>query len=106
MGSWEAWTNAQIMMATVPLSKKFGVARYTIVTNMKEGDETKYSHIQSTIVSIVHCIKQGEAWAKAVNWMDICTFHFLSSNTSNIPTAACDGIVWRGISGRIGASWS
>lgn len=48
-------------MATMPLSKKLGVARYKIVMDAEEGDQSKYSHIQSVIVSILHRVKQGEA---------------------------------------------
>ena len=54
-------------MATMLPSKKFGVARHKIVTDAGEGDQLKYSHIQLVIVSILHCVKQGKAWAKAID---------------------------------------
>ena len=71
-------------MATAALSEKFGVARHKILAAAEEGDQSKYSHVQTVIVSILHRVKQGELRAKAVDWMDICTIPFLIiENLSN-----------------------
>ena len=72
-------------MATAPLSEKFGVARHKVLASAEEGDQSKYAHVQSVIVGILHRVRQGEARAKAMDWMDICTIPFLvESNLANV----------------------
>ena len=72
-------------MATAALSKKFGVARHKILANAEEGDQSKYSHVQSVIVGILHRVKQGENRAKQMDWMDICVIPFLvEGNLNNV----------------------
>lgn len=75
-------------MATAALSDKFGVARHKILTDAEEGDQSKYSHIQAVIVSVLHRVKQGETRAKAVDWMDICTIPFLVESNLDNPDCA------------------
>jgi hypothetical protein len=72
-------------MATQPLAEKFGVARHKLVTDAEDGDQSKYSHVQVVIVQVLHRIKQAEARAKAVDWMDICTIPFLIDGNLNNP---------------------
>ena len=54
-------------MASAPLSEKFGVARHKILTEAKEGDQSKYSHVQAVIVQVLHQVKQRESRAKAAD---------------------------------------
>ena len=73
--------------ATAALSEKFGVARHKVLAAAEDGDQSKYTHVQTVIVGILHRVKQGELRAKAVDWMDICTIPFL--NVANLDSPDC-----------------
>ena len=78
-------------MATALLSEKFGVARHKILTEAKEGDHSKYSHVQAVIVQVLHRVRQGESRAKAVDWMDSCTISFLIESNLDNPNCTMIG---------------
>jgi hypothetical protein len=69
-----------MIMATYPLTGKFGVTHHKIVGEAEEGDQTKSMHVQQVIVSILHRVKEGLERSKSMDWMDICTMPCLRGN--------------------------
>ena len=73
-------------MATVALHPKFGVANHIIVTHFSDTDkdnQTKFQHVQESIVSILHRVKEGQTISVCMDFMDICTIADMTGNTSS-----------------------
>ena len=78
--------NKNMEMATVALHPKFGVAKHRIVTRFSDTDEdnqTKFQHVQESIVSILHRVKEGHTRSIRMDFMDICTIADMTGNTSS-----------------------
>jgi len=82
--------NKNMEMATVALHPKFGVAKHRIVTRFSDTDEdnqTKFQHVQESIVSILHRVKEGHTRSIRMDFMDICTIADMTGNTSSTDPA-------------------
>ena len=67
--------NRNMEMATAALDPKFGVAKHRIVTSINDTDDdnqTKFQHVQQSIVSILHRVKEGHNRSVRIYFMDIC----------------------------------
>ena len=74
-------------MATAALPEKFGVAKHKLVSTGEEGDETKYQHVQQTIVGILHRIKEGHQRSRKMDFMDVCMVADYSGDIENTDCA-------------------
>lgn len=80
-----------MLMATTPLSEKFGVAKHKVLSDLEEGDQSKNMYVQQVIVSVIHRVKEGLQRARAMDWMTICVMpHLLEVDTSKHPSTWWD----------------
>jgi len=78
--------NQNIEMTTAALDPKFGVAKHRIVTsinNTNKDNQAKFQHVQQSIVSILHRVKEGHTRSIQMDFMDICTYPKIMGNTSS-----------------------
>ena len=83
-GSREFIRNMDV--ATAALDPKFGVAKHRIVTRLSDTDEdnqTRFQHVQQSIVSILHRVREGHSRAKKMDFMDISTIPRMTGDTSS-----------------------
>jgi hypothetical protein len=95
-----------MLMATYPLSEKFGVAKHKVITDIEEGDQNKSMHVQQVIVSVIHRVKEGLQRSRAMDWMSICIMPHLIAVWTMAPTQAHGGITLRFAFGLIPKNWS
>jgi len=71
-------------MATAALDPKFGIAKYRIVTRINDTDEdnqTKFQHVQQSIVSILHQVEEDHPRSVCMDFIDIYTIPEMMGNT-------------------------
>jgi hypothetical protein len=80
-----------MLMATYPLSEKFGVAKHKVITDIEEGDQNKSMHVQQVTVSVIHCVKEGLQRSRAMDWMSICIMpHLIAVDRGSDPSTWWD----------------
>jgi hypothetical protein len=57
-----------MLMATAAFSKKFGVAKHKVISDVKEGDHAKSIYVQQVIVSVIHRVKEGLQRSQSMSW--------------------------------------
>jgi len=78
--------NWNMEMATTFLDPKFGVAKHrsiTRISNTEEDNQTKFQHVQQSIISILHSVKEGHMRSTHVDFMDSCTIAEMTGDTSS-----------------------
>ena len=73
-----------MMLATSPLSDKFGVASHKIIVKSQDGDSASAQQIERTIMSVIRRVHEGYQQAKAMDWMDICNIPNLDKTTTSL----------------------
>ena len=82
--------NRNMEMVTAALDPKFGVAKHRIVTSINdtnEDNQTEFQHVQQSIVSILHRVKEGHTRSVQMNFMDICKIPEMMGKTSSTDPA-------------------
>ena len=75
-----------MLMATAPLTEKFGVTSQHMVHRVgggQEGDQKSFEHVQRIITGVIERVKEAKKRAKDCDWLDICTLAKLEGNLSS-----------------------